>query len=163
MAGIGPPPKRAEHRARRNKQPVELKLLGIVESGIVLQPELPDFDERVTVNGKEVYRKFVWPERTREWWRMWAESPLSVDFTASDWDFLLDTALLHAKYWLGDTKLAGEIRLRCAKFGQTPEDRLRLRVDFGEPQQPESNNMVRVGSGGSRDRMRRSSLRVVEG
>jgi hypothetical protein len=53
--------------------------------------------------------------------------------TDTDWDFLLDTALLHARYWEGDEKVAAELRLRVAKFGATPEDRARLRMSVGEP------------------------------
>lgn len=54
------------------------------------------------------------------------ESPLSTEYTETDWSFLLDTAYLHALYWKGDFRVAGELRLRVAKFGATPEDRARL-------------------------------------
>ena len=71
-----------------------------------------------------------WPDVTREWWLMWANSPLSAGFTATDWSELRDTARLHALYWLGDKSVAAELRLRVAKFGATPEDRARLRIQF---------------------------------
>lgn len=72
-----------------------------------------------------------WPAQTRAWWRMWRDSPMAVMFTATDWDFLLDTALLHAKVWgERDMKSLPELRLRVAKFGATPEDRLRLRIEL---------------------------------
>ena len=54
-----------------------------------------------------------------------------------DWDFLLDTAHLHSAMWNGDSKLAGEVRLRVSKFGATPEDRMRLRVQVDEDAKPE--------------------------
>ncbi|MFJ3084374.1 hypothetical protein ACIPJG_32100 [Streptomyces halstedii] len=39
---------------------------------------------------------------------------------------------------LGDTKLAGEIRQRVAKFGATSEDRARLRMKFEkDPEAPD--------------------------
>jgi hypothetical protein len=61
---------------------------------------------------------------------MWADSPLSDDFTSTDWSELLDTARLHAAFWFGDNSVAAELRLRVAKFGATPEDRVRLRIQF---------------------------------
>ena len=61
---------------------------------------------------------------------MWRESPLSAEYTETDWSFLLDTAYMHALYWKGDHRVAAELRLRVAKFGATPEDRARLRIQF---------------------------------
>lgn len=52
--------------------------------------------------------------------------------TATDWSFLLDTALIHARFWSGDPSVAGELRLRVAKFGATLEDRARLRIMFAD-------------------------------
>jgi plasmid maintenance system antidote protein VapI len=57
---------------------------------------------------------------------------LAQTFTDSDWDFLLDTALLHSEMWNGETKLAAEIRLRVSAFGSTPEARLRLRLKIDD-------------------------------
>jgi len=90
------------------------------------QPELPSI--QVEEDGELV--AFTWPAQTREWWQMWAESPLSAEFTSTDWSELRDTALLHAKFWKGYTSVAAELRLRVAKFGATPEDRARLRITF---------------------------------
>jgi hypothetical protein len=38
----------------------------------------------------------------------------------------LDTAVLHAGFWLGDTSVADGLHLRVAKHGATPLDRARL-------------------------------------
>lgn len=127
MAGRGPAPKSPERRVRRNGGGAEMR---VITAEPEVQPDLPDFDVQVEVDGALVSQSFAWPERTREWWRMWADSPLSADFTSTDWSELLDTARLHAAYWSGDLKLAGELRLRVAKFGATPEDRARLRIQF---------------------------------
>jgi hypothetical protein len=131
MAGKGPPPKEAGRRARANKDPVPLR---VITAEPVKQPALPVIyfadDE-----GKR--RRFVWPERTKVWWKMWRDSPLSAEFTATDWSELLDTALLHARYWSGALSLAGELRLRVAKFGATPEDRARLRIQFAQADEAE--------------------------
>lgn len=127
MAGKGPPP--TGRAVRRNSGPTPLK---VIFAEPIAQPELPSFDVTITVEGKVFTREFEWPERTREWWRMWAESPLSADFTETDWSELLDTALLHAKFWSGNTSVAGELRLRVANFGATPADRARLRIQFAK-------------------------------
>lgn len=129
MAGRGPAPKNPQARARRNADPIGLRVLHAEPSQ---QPELPDFDVTIKVDGTLVTQKFEWPERTRAWWQMWAESPLAVEFTGNDWSELLDTALLHARLWTGDLSVAAELRLRVAKFGATPEDRARLRIQFAQ-------------------------------
>lgn len=115
MAGMGPAPKANGRRARRNKDTIETT---VVRFEPAEQPELPG--------------DVPWPEATVRWWKMWADSPLSENFGVTDWDFLQDTALLHAQYWTGDTSKAAEIRLRVAKFGATPEDRARLRIQFAD-------------------------------
>ncbi|MEU7642502.1 hypothetical protein AB0C11_41990 [Streptomyces sp. NPDC039016] len=61
---------------------------------------------------------------------MWCESPQAEYFSPTDWDFLLGTALIHARLWNGEASAAAELRLRVAKFGATPEGRARLRMQF---------------------------------
>ena len=78
-------------------------------------PELPEGD---------------WHPRTLAWWDTWRRSPQAQTFTVTDWDFLTDTALLHSMMWNGAERVAPELRLRVGKFGATPEDRLRLRVQI---------------------------------
>lgn len=116
MAGRGPAPKDPATRRRRNIAPVPT----IIESDDAIRgPELPE--------------GYDWPLATRNWWHTWRTSPQSQTLTDTDWDFLLDTARLHAEFWFGDNKVAAELRLRVAKFGATPEDRLRLRLQIAEP------------------------------
>lgn len=136
MAGRGPQPKDASKRARANKDPIAIRILPAI---LTSQPELPEFFVE-TDNGVEPFR---WPEITREWWQMWADSPLSVGFTSTDWSELRDTAMLHARYWLGQTSLASELRLRTAKFGATPEDRARLRIQFATADEVEDRARTR--------------------
>lgn len=114
MPGRGPAPKPAEERRRRNVDPYPAAQ--VAGDDQVRGPELPDDIE--------------WPAATREWWDTWRRSPQAQMFVATDWSFLLDTAMLHAEYWLGDRSLAAELRLRMAKFGTTPEDRMRLRLSI---------------------------------
>lgn len=138
MAGKGFPPK-PEDRKARGKKSGEMPFQ-LVEIQPVAQPELPMFDITVKEDGELRTQEFVWPERTREWWRMWGESPLSANYTENDWSELLDTAMIHARFWNGDMKLAGELRLRAAKFGATPEDRARLRIQFATADEVEARN-----------------------
>lgn len=144
MAGRGPAPKSPNQRARRNKD-VELRVLEIQPT---VQPELPTLyfvaDEQ-----------FSWPQMTQDWWVMLAGHPLAKEFTELDWAYLAETALIHAHFWRGDMKLAGELRLREAKYGFTPEDRARLRMQFALATGAEVETATKVELAMSaRDRMR---------
>lgn len=137
MAGRGPAPKDPSKRARRNKDPQALR---VIEADPQPQPELPPLE--VERGGELV--ELDWPARTRDWWRMWGESPLAAEFTANDWSELLDTALLHASFWSGKTSVAAELRLRVAKFGATPEDRARLRITFAQAEEADEKRSGRA-------------------
>jgi hypothetical protein len=65
---------------------------------------------------------------TRQWWAMWRRDSRAADYHSTDWAMLLDTAVLHALFWRGNTAVASELRLRVAKYGATPFDRDRLRA-----------------------------------
>lgn len=92
-------------------------------------PELPAF---FRYWDGESTRRIKYPPETVRWWNNWAseESPLNKNFTAHDWDYLLETSVMHAKFWLGidQAKMASELRQRVAKYGATPEDRAKLRI-----------------------------------
>ena len=120
MAGNGPPPKDPAKRRRRNVAPAPTTV--VADDGQIRGPELPGGHE--------------WPAQTLRWWQTWRTAPQSQALTSTDWDFLLDTALIHAAFWLGNATVAGELRLRVAKFGATPEDRMRLRMQIDETQPP---------------------------
>ena len=118
MAGRGPAPKGT--RARPRDQRRDEEKLTIVE---------PDD----TLRGPDLPESFEWPAATVKWWETWRAAPQAQTFTDTDWSFLLDTAVMHAEFWLGNRALAAELRLRVAKFGATPEDRARLHMSIGEP------------------------------
>lgn len=116
MAGRGPAPKPAARRARGNKDPHPTASIRFERAE---QPPLPDDVD--------------WHPQTRRWWAMWSSAPQADHFMSTDWDFLLDTAVLHDAFWRkGQWTLAAEIRLRVAKVGATPEDRSRLRMIFAD-------------------------------
>lgn len=144
MAGKGPAPK--DGAARRNK-----RMFRVVPAATAEQPALPDFTVQIDIDGEITEQTFDWPERTREWWRMWSEHPLSTEFSASDWEFLLDTARIHAEFWRGNMKVANELRLRVQKFGATPEDRARLLVSFAPPSTDDDTQDSDTGKSTSRE------------
>lgn len=157
MAGRGFSPKDPSKRAGHISH-AERNGLRVIHAEPIEQPGLPEFDVQVKVDGDLISQEFEWPERTREWWRMWNESPLSADFTQTDWDFLLDTAVLHARFWNGLMSVAPELRLRVAKFGATPEDRARLRITFAQADELDEKRTAPK----STSRQRRGPLKSTE-
>ena len=149
MAGRGPSPKDPKRRARSNSDPVALR---VITATPVKQPPLPALWLADPLTEKR--RRFTWPARTKEWWKMWGDSPLSAEFTTTDWSELMDTALLHARFWSGNLSLAGELRLRVAKFGATPEDRARLRITFAAADAAEQPAAPKPSSRGRRGPLR---------
>lgn len=147
MAGQGPPPKDPSKRRRRNKDP---------KPATVVTPD----DE---LRGPELPAEVAWHPRTLEWWNVWRRAPQAQAFTETDWDFLIDTALLHSAFWGGNAQLASELRLRVAKFGSTPEDRARLRmqIDNSSPAKAADSGSATSASAGSRAGGRYAHLRVV--
>ena len=104
------------------------------------QPALPDWHD--------------WHPATLEWWSMWGRFPLACDFTEADWSFLIDTALMQDAYYRGELKHAAEIRLRVAKFGQTVEDRARLKVVFAAGDAAEEKSAAIATSAAERRKAR---------
>ena len=125
MAGRGPAPKPASERVRRNLDAIPTVAVFAgddLERGF----DLPDLEP-------DELGARRWPAMTRRWWDRWRKSPQAQTFTETDWDFLLETALIHRAFILGDLKQAAELRLRVSKFGATPEDRMRLRLQIATP------------------------------
>lgn len=132
MPGRGPAPKDPAKRRRTNKDSIPPTT--VAADTILRGPELPG--------------EIDWPVQTLRWWVTWRLSPQAQSWGDTDWDFLLDTAMLHKAFWEGDTKAAAELRLRVAKFGATPEDRMRLRLQISNPEgekAPEAEKPSRYG------------------
>lgn len=122
MAGHGFAPKDPAKRRRPNSAPQmnSISADGRARGPLLKDEMLPDND--------------CWHPRTRAWWDTWRKSAQAATFTATDWDFLLDTALMHHTMWSkARWEFAAELRLRAAKFGATPEDRMRLRLQVEAP------------------------------
>ena len=150
MAGKGTVPKSADRLAGNGAAKKRAAQMKIVESEPVPQPPLPD----CMPNGDD------WPERTLDWWAMWATDPLSDEFRATDWAELMDTALIHAEVWSGNTRMAGELRLRTQMFGTTAESRARLRIQYAAAD--EADEKRRSSRSGADIRGRYKSLKAVD-
>lgn len=95
-----------------------------------------------------------WCEQTKIWWEHWRRSPQAKLMGTTDWDFMLDCAVLHNDIWrprqvrggkldegLSPTAKANymaELRQRVAKFGATWEDRAKLQIEIETPQTEEA-------------------------
>lgn len=148
MAGRGPAPKPPGTKAGHSKDVVPLRIVEVVP---VARPELPEFTLMVKLDGELVSQEFEWPVMTRDWWDALELHPLKSEFIDADWSYLLDTARLHAAFWMGKLDAAAEIRLREAKYGFTPEDRARLRIQFAQATGAEVEVSKQVSS--AKDRM----------
>lgn len=126
MAGRGPAPETGRKINRRNEVPPTNE---ITEDDELRGFELP---EGVLPGVEE------WHPATCRWWHNWRKSAQAQSMLETDWDFLLDTALMHHTMWLkGKWEFASELRLRVAKFGATLEDRSRLRMDVTTNNKPQ--------------------------
>ncbi|WP_308378356.1 hypothetical protein [Streptomyces sp. ISL-87] len=74
----------------------------------------------------------------KRFWKTWSTAPQTSAWTETDWAELELTTKLVDGLFLGDLKLAGEIRQRVAKWGATVEDRARLRMTFDKTTEGES-------------------------
>lgn len=115
MAGRGPAPK---GKRSRDRDTPELEKL--TESSVLYGAALPD---GVLPDGEP------WHPQTVKWWDALRRFPLLKDEPEIGWQFLVDTALMHHTMWTkGRWEFASELRLRVAKYGATPEDRMRLKI-----------------------------------
>lgn len=137
MAGRGPA--RTGKAVRRNKGP-ETVLIASPKGNKKYGWKLPD-GVLVDRDGDPV----DWHPATKKWWEAWRTSPQATRMlTEPDWHFLLDTAFMHHQMWSnGRWDFASEVRLRVAKFGATPEDRLRLHLEIDE--QIDNNGAIGKG------------------
>lgn len=83
-----------------------------------------------------------WCAHTVRWWNKWRNSPQSMVMLESDWELMMETAILHDMLWnpyrknvgaVSMTQLASEIRRRVAAYGASFEDRVKLRMEIKTP------------------------------
>ena len=140
MAGRGPAPSNKPATRERDNAKRDADITKVSVDGILRGSPLPE--------------DTTWHPRTIAWWHSFRTSPLAQGFTESDWDFLLDTALLHTAMWEGATNLAAEIRLRVSAFGSTPEARMRLKLKI-------TDDAAEIATTVSMDSERRKRLQLL--
>lgn len=141
MAGRGPAPKPTRSR-RRDADRRDSELTPLVEDGELHGAPLP---EGVLPDEEP------WHPQTLALWNALRRSPLLADEGDLGWQFLVDTALMHHTMWTkGRWEFASEVRLRVAKFGATPEDRMRLKVKVTRPDTAPANAQTEVTNIASR-------------
>src|SRR5690606_36534832 len=119
----GPPPNPVHSRDRDTRRRIEDKATVIEDTpNDGKTPRLP-------------YKEGGWLAQTKRWWESWKNSPHAKNFTGTDWMFLIETAYVADAFFGGDLKQAAELRMRVAKFGATPEDRARLRLQIKPPEE----------------------------
>lgn len=120
MAGRGPAGKEKHTRERDDQRFTDVTGSGVLHGSPLPAGVLPD-DE-------------PWHPQTLALWDSLRRSPLLANEPELGWQFLIDTALMHHTMWTkGRWEFASEVRLRVAKFGATPEDRMRLKVKITDP------------------------------
>lgn len=122
----GPAPKPDDERINRNPK---RDLIELAWDGVRRGPNLP--------------RDVEWPHETQKWWRAWRSSPQAMIMTETDWETLIETALIHKMIYERTraeimkpaelTNLLSELRRRVAAFGATIEDRMKLRIAIVDP------------------------------
>lgn len=61
---------------------------------------------------------FDWPEETINWFEGWRDSPLTDDFDQIKWNYLFDTALIHATAYLtGQVGYLSQVSAREREMG----------------------------------------------
>ncbi|MDR2930652.1 MAG: hypothetical protein LBV06_07110 [Propionibacteriaceae bacterium] len=71
-----------------------------------------------------------WPPQTKRWWKTISSMPHCVLWADADWMFAEHTARLVARFDIGDTRLAKEIRDRERVLGTTVDYRRDLRIRY---------------------------------
>jgi hypothetical protein len=126
MAHTGPPAKGNKHGRNPNVDWIDVP-------DVPFEEESPDLPK---VRGKR------WPALVERWWENVRRMPHCALWTATDWDFAVETAFLKLAFWTeynaGEVKstLATEIRRREDMLGVTGEARRKLRIRYVDPGAP---------------------------
>lgn len=150
MAGRGPRPKDPAKRARRNADPIALR---VVVAEPADQPSLAEL-----LGQTNPLTGVAWQQATILFWQQLAEFPTTANLQAAQWSSLARALMIDDAMVSGDPKLAGEARLRLAKYGVDPDDLARLRVQIVAADEAEER---RGPAAGGSARERRANIRRV--
>lgn len=107
------------------------------------KPELPK-SRPVLRDGKRSTVRLA--AMTRAWWDDVSSMPHCVLWTASDWRYAIETALVADMFFSGDRVAASELRLRERILGTTVDSRRDLRIRYVSPEEPEAKETRRPAS-----------------
>lgn len=96
------------------------------------KPKLPESRTVMTPRGE--LQQFPLESRTHEWWAAVSTMPHCVLWTPSDWQFALDTAMVHADANHGKAAAMAELRQREKIMGTTVDSRRDLRIRYIDPE-----------------------------
>lgn len=91
-------------------------------------PELPA--TRWVMNPKGELQEYPLEKRTHDWWEALTSMPHCILWQKSDWQFALDTAMVHADACHGKTTAMAELRMREKIMGTTVDARRDLRIRY---------------------------------
>lgn len=131
MVVRGPAPKPPGQKVRTHKDTFTPNKT-IVNDGKLRGPRLP--------------KGVSWCERTLKWWEAWRRSPQAQLMIATDWDAMMEAAVIHNQIWTDPTALkpseitsmTKELHRILSSYGLTYADRLKLRVRIDEDNEGES-------------------------
>nr|WP_190129103.1 hypothetical protein [Streptomyces mashuensis] len=83
----------------------------------------------------------------RRFWKTWSSSPQTQHWAETDWAELEIAVKLADAFFLGDTRVAGELRQRVGRWGATVEDRARLRMSLDQQAREEHEDVQQAPRG----------------
>jgi hypothetical protein len=92
-------------------------------------PELPK-SRTVLKDGEPV--EIPIEKRTRNWWNALIKMPHCILWQESDWEYAIDTAMVHAMASHGSISAMGELRMREKNMGTTVDFRRDMRIRYVE-------------------------------
>lgn len=96
------------------------------------KPKLPTVHH--VADRKGDLQEFPIPKPTKSWWEAVSTMPHCVLWGPSDWQFAIDTAIVHAQAMVGKTGAMAELRMREKVMGTTVDSRRDLRIKYITPE-----------------------------
>lgn len=99
------------------------------------RPALPTKRGRVSKSrgAQDEFETVALCAMTRRWWKSVSTMPHCALWTAADWQFAIDTAIVADRFYVGEAGTAGELRQREKLLGTTIDARRDLRIRYVEP------------------------------
>lgn len=127
MAGRKPSERPVAHRVKPTVDWTEV--LNVPYTGET--PDLPLY--RMVLKDGEAVEVPI-ENRTRDWWNALIKMPHVVLWQDSDWQYALDTAMVHATAAHGSITAMAELRMREKTLGTTVDARRDLRIRYIDPE-----------------------------